>query len=99
MSGTASELKFSGLVNTGPLRRPSLNESCSTDFSLPITPEINLENESINVNAANSPPLKIKSPTEISSSTYCDINLSSMPSYLPQMIVIFFSFDNSLAFF
>ena len=62
MSGTASELKFSGLVNTGPLRRPSLNESCSTDFSLPITPEINLENESINVNAANSPPLKIKSP-------------------------------------
>ena len=58
-SGTSSELKVSGLVNTGPFKSPWLNESCSTDFLFPMTPGINLERVSTSVNAANSPPLKI----------------------------------------
>ena len=57
-SGTSLELKVSGLVNTGPFKSPWLNESSSTDFLLPITPGINLDNVSIRVSAANSPPLK-----------------------------------------
>ena len=45
--------------------------------------------ESINDNAAISPPLITKSPNEISSSTYLSINRWSIPSYLPQTRVIF----------
>jgi len=65
---------------------------------LPITPGINLDIESIKFNAANSPPLKTKSPIEISSSIYCEINLSSIPSYLPAIIVMLFNDESSLAF-
>jgi hypothetical protein len=55
-----------------------------------MTPGMNLDIESIKFNAANSPPLKTKSPIEISSSIYCEINLSSIPSYLPAIIVMLF---------
>ena len=43
--------------------------------------------ESIRHIAPYSPPLIIKSPIDISSSTYLSINLSSTPSYLPHTTV------------
>ena len=41
----------------------------------------------------------MKSPMEISSSTYESINLWSTPSYLPQTRVIFDRVDNSITLF
>ena len=53
--------------------------------------------ESIMVSAASSPPVNIKSPREISVSTYLALNLSSTPSYLPQTRMRCFSAARSSA--
>ena len=59
----------------GPFNKPLENESFLIESSLPIVPGKFLAIASMKHIAAYSPPLSIKSPIEIYSSTYLSINL------------------------
>ena len=66
--------KSSGLVYECPFSIPLEKVSFETEPGFPRVPGRILIMESINDNAAISPPLITKSPNEISSSTYLSIN-------------------------
>ena len=58
------------VLSGGEFAALTLIDVCARFIPGVMTPGINLAHTSMSVNAANSPPLKTKSPIEISSSTY-----------------------------
>src|SRR5438132_243850 len=86
-SGTRRPRKSGGRVYCGPSRSPSREKlSACAESSLPSTPGTRRATASITASAANSPPVRMKSPSEISSSTQRSTR-SSTPSYRPQTTI------------
>ncbi len=90
-SGTDCPLKSLGLVYCGCFSRFLLKVSFVAESAQPRTPGNKRVIESITTMAASSPPVRIKSPMEISSSTYSIRNRSSTPSYRPHTRIRCFS--------
>ena len=84
-------------MNWGYSRSPFSKLSSLEELILPRIPGINLKIESVTTNAATSPPDNIKSPMLISSISLLSSILSSTPSKCPQIKLIVFSLENSLA--
>ncbi len=72
----------SGRVYCGQSSRPgSEKDSLTDDSRFPSTPSCKRATESITMAAGSSPPLRTKSPMEISSSARCSATRSSTPSH------------------